>query len=93
MLNYIQEQCRYADEVMQELKQSAALFGETWEMILQHIADANVVDEKLAEGIKQLPMATTLKERYGCRQPYDRKERERWSKDEPRFLSRKPSPG
>ncbi|AEV18197.1 MULTISPECIES: hypothetical protein [Geobacillus] len=54
MLNYIQEQCRYADEVMQELEQSAALFGETREMILRHIADASVVDEKLAEGIKQL---------------------------------------
>ncbi|MED4980926.1 hypothetical protein P9726_15445 [Geobacillus stearothermophilus] len=54
MLNYIQEQCRYADEVMQELEQSAALFGETREMILQHIDDASVVDEKLAQTIKQL---------------------------------------
>ncbi|WP_445613692.1 hypothetical protein [Geobacillus sp. YF-1] len=33
---------------------SAALFGETREMILQHIADASVVDEKLAGGIKPL---------------------------------------
>ncbi|ABO66041.1 MULTISPECIES: methyl-accepting chemotaxis protein [Geobacillus] len=54
VLNYIQEQYRYADEVMQELEQSASLFSETREMILRHIADASVVDEKLAEGIKQL---------------------------------------
>ncbi|AKM18051.1 Methyl-accepting chemotaxis protein McpB [Geobacillus sp. 12AMOR1] len=54
VLNYIQEQYRYADKVRKELEQSAALFGETREMILRHIADASVVDEKLAEGIKQL---------------------------------------
>ncbi|MGZ0084793.1 methyl-accepting chemotaxis protein [Caldibacillus thermoamylovorans] len=54
VLNYIQEQYRYADKVRQELEQSAALFGETREMILQHIVDASVVDEKLAGGVKQL---------------------------------------
>lgn len=54
VLNYIQEQYRYADKVRKELEQSTALFGETREMILRHIADASVVDEKLAEGIKQL---------------------------------------
>lgn len=39
---------------MQQLEQSAALFGETREMILRHIADARVVEEKLADGIKRL---------------------------------------
>ncbi|KAF0996042.1 methyl-accepting chemotaxis protein [Geobacillus sp. TFV-3] len=54
VLNDIQEQFRYADEVMKELERSAALFGETRAMILQHIDDATVVDEKLAKSIKQL---------------------------------------
>ncbi|MGP3560447.1 methyl-accepting chemotaxis protein [Geobacillus sp. BK01] len=54
VLNDIQEQFRYADEVMQELERSAALFGETRAMILQHIDDASVVDEKLAKTIRQL---------------------------------------
>lgn len=52
--NDIQEQFRYADEVMQEFGRSAALFGETQAMILQHIDDASVVDEKLAQTIRQL---------------------------------------
>ncbi len=39
---------------MKEIEQSTSIFSEVRNMIMQHIADARLVDEKLHQGIQRL---------------------------------------
>lgn len=50
----IEEQKNYSNEVMDEIKDTKSIFDETNNIILQHIDDASVVDEKLEDGTKRI---------------------------------------
>ncbi|SFA43177.1 methyl-accepting chemotaxis protein [Parageobacillus thermantarcticus] len=54
VLNDIRKQHHSAGEVTEQIAQSADIFHQARQMILQHIADANVIDEKLEKGMRQL---------------------------------------
>jgi len=54
VISTIEEQRDCSNQVMNELKGTKATFEEANEMIIRHINDASVVDEKLEDGIKQI---------------------------------------
>ena len=54
VMSTIREQKDYSTEVMNEIKSTKSTFDETNNIILQHIDDASVVDEKLEGGTKQI---------------------------------------
>lgn len=54
VMDTIQEQKDLSEGVMDEIHHTAAHFDETNEMILQHIADARIVDEKLEHGSQRI---------------------------------------
>ncbi len=54
VMGTIQEQKNLSNEVMSEIHNTAAHFDEANHMILQHIEDASVVDEKLEAGSQRI---------------------------------------
>ena len=54
VMGTIKEQKDYSNEVMDEIKSTKSIFDEANSLILQHIDDASVVDEKLEEGTKRI---------------------------------------
>lgn len=54
VMGTIQEQKNLSNEVMSEIHNTAAHFDEANDMILQHIEDASVVDEKLENGSQRI---------------------------------------
>jgi methyl-accepting chemotaxis protein len=54
VMDTIQKQKNLSNEVMSEIHNTAAHFDEANNMILQHIEDASVVDEKLEEGSQRI---------------------------------------
>ena len=54
VMSTIREQKDYSNEVMAEIKSTKSIFNETNNIILQHIDDASVVDEKLEGGTKRI---------------------------------------
>lgn len=56
VIETIEEQKEYSQEVMDEIKNTKDLFDDANEVIIQHIEDASKVDVKLEETIKQVAM-------------------------------------
>lgn len=54
VLQEIRTQHKYSKDVMKEIEQSTSLFADARNMIIKHIEDARLVDEKLQQGIEQL---------------------------------------
>ncbi|MFE8698854.1 methyl-accepting chemotaxis protein [Cytobacillus sp. FJAT-53684] len=54
VISTIAEQRDFSNDVMNEIKETRSTFDEANEMILRHINDASVVDEKLESGIRQI---------------------------------------
>jgi methyl-accepting chemotaxis protein len=54
VIGKIEEQKEQSQEVMSEITNTKSIFDEVNEMIIRHIEDANVVDIKLEEAIKQV---------------------------------------
>ncbi|WP_394234786.1 methyl-accepting chemotaxis protein [Niallia oryzisoli] len=54
VIHTIEEQKEYSQEVMHEISKTKSIFETANELILQHIKDANIVDVKLEETIKQV---------------------------------------
>lgn len=54
VISTIEEQRDYSNDVMNEIRETRSTFDEANEMIIKHINDASVVDEKLESGIKQI---------------------------------------
>jgi methyl-accepting chemotaxis protein len=54
VMDTIQEQKNFSNEVMSEIHHTAAHFDEANNMILQHIEDVSVVDEKLENGSQRI---------------------------------------
>jgi methyl-accepting chemotaxis protein len=48
-----EEQKESSNNVMSEISSTKSIFDEANELILKHINDASIVDEKLEEGIKR----------------------------------------
>ncbi|WP_010283396.1 methyl-accepting chemotaxis protein [Bacillus timonensis] len=61
VLNTIQEQKVYSQDVMNEISNTKELFENANHLITQHITDAKVVDDKLEEGMIQLNEITARK--------------------------------
>lgn len=61
VLDTIQEQKVYSQDVMNEISNTKDLFYNATQLIVQHITDAKVVDDKLEEGIIQLNEITARK--------------------------------
>nr|WP_077617276.1 methyl-accepting chemotaxis protein [Bacillus sinesaloumensis] len=61
VLNTIEEQKVYSQDVMNEISHTKGLFDNANNLIIQHITDAKVVDDKLEEGIIQLNEITARK--------------------------------
>ncbi|RFB18263.1 chemotaxis protein [Bacillus sp. HNG] len=61
VLDTIEEQKVYSQDVMQEISTTKELFDNANDLITQHITDAKVVDDKLEEGIVQLNEMTARK--------------------------------
>lgn len=56
VIETIEEQKEYSQEVMDEIKNTKILFDDANEVIIQHIEDASKVDVKLEETIKQVAL-------------------------------------
>lgn len=56
VIDTIEEQKEYSQEVMNEIKNTKILFDDANEVIIQHIEDASKVDVKLEETIKQVTL-------------------------------------
>jgi methyl-accepting chemotaxis protein len=54
VINTIKEQKDSSSNVMNEISSTKSVFDEANELILKHIGDASIVDEKLEEGIKRI---------------------------------------
>lgn len=54
VMGTIKEQKNYSNDVMDEIKSTKSIFDEANSLILQHIDDASVVDEKLDAGTKRI---------------------------------------
>jgi len=54
VISTIKEQRDFSNDVMTEIKETKSLFESANDLILQHINDASVVDEKLEGGMKQI---------------------------------------
>lgn len=54
VISTIEEQREYSTAVMNEIKETKLIFEDANELILQHINDASIVDEKLEGGLKQI---------------------------------------
>ena len=54
VMGTIKEQKNYSNDVMDEIKSTKSIFEEANSLILQHIDDASVVDEKLDAGTKRI---------------------------------------
>ncbi|MBU8879882.1 chemotaxis protein [Bacillus sp. FJAT-29790] len=54
VIDTIKEQRDFSNDVISEIKETKSTFDAANEMILKHINDASVVDEKLEDGIKQI---------------------------------------
>ncbi|MEH7389574.1 methyl-accepting chemotaxis protein [Bacillus sp. JJ1474] len=54
VIGTIEEQREYSNDVMSEISETQAIFEQANEMIIRHINDASVVDEKLEGGIRQV---------------------------------------
>lgn len=54
VLHEIRTQHKYSKDVMKKIEQSTSLFVDARNMIIKHIEDARLVDEKLQKGIEQL---------------------------------------
>ncbi|WNS75932.1 methyl-accepting chemotaxis protein [Bacillus sp. DTU_2020_1000418_1_SI_GHA_SEK_038] len=54
VIGTIEEQREYSNDVMSEISETQAIFEQANEMIIRHINDASVVDEKLEGGIRQI---------------------------------------
>ena len=50
----MKDQKNYSNDVMGEIKSTKSIFDEANSLILQHIDDASVVDEKLDAGTKRI---------------------------------------
>ncbi|MDR4887049.1 methyl-accepting chemotaxis protein [Fredinandcohnia sp. QZ13] len=61
VLDTIEEQKVYSQDVMQEISTTKELFDNANDLITQHITDAKVVDDKLEEGIVHLNEMTARK--------------------------------
>lgn len=57
VIQTIKEQKTYSGDVMKEISVTTSLFSEVNDAIMKHIDDAELVDQKLATGIKQLKQA------------------------------------
>ncbi|MBP2243244.1 methyl-accepting chemotaxis protein [Cytobacillus eiseniae] len=60
VISTIEEQRDYSNDVMNEIKETRSTFDEANNMIIKHINDASVVDEKLESGIKQIAELSRL---------------------------------
>lgn len=54
VIQTIKEQRDFSNDVMNEIKETKSIFEEANDLIVQHIHDASVVDEKLEGSIKQM---------------------------------------
>ncbi|MFO1446520.1 hypothetical protein KDN24_25610 [Bacillus sp. Bva_UNVM-123] len=54
VINTIKEQRDFSNDVMNEIKETKLIFEDANELILQHINDASIVDEKLEGGMRQI---------------------------------------
>ncbi len=54
VIEKIEQQKQDSQNVMSEISDTMSIFGEANELVLQHIEDASVVDEKLEEAMKQV---------------------------------------
>jgi len=61
VLDTIEEQKEFSQDVMNEISNTKELFDNANHLIVQHIIDAKVVDDKLEEGIIQLNNITARK--------------------------------
>lgn len=54
MLQTIDEQKQYSENVMDEIHQTKSIFEDANLLILKHIEDATIVDHQLENGLNQL---------------------------------------
>jgi methyl-accepting chemotaxis protein len=63
VINKIEEQKEYSQEVMGEITKTKTIFDEVNDLIVQHIGDASKVDAKLDETVKQVTLLNEKSEK------------------------------